>query len=106
MPKSKIDATIKNLAKGEPSPKDRAAPASAPRNELPGDPNCPHCGGVGYLRLDVEVGIPILANWNMRLPPREHNGFSARAFVRVESLDELKELTFEAFKPRGTQRLG
>lgn len=28
------------------------------KRETPGDPNCPRCKGIGYLRLDVEWGHP------------------------------------------------
>ena len=106
MPKSKIDATIKNLARGASTERSNNS-ASAPKNDLPGDPNCPHCGGVGYLRLDVEVGHPDFGKLEICVCRRANitDAVRERLFA-LSHLDELKELTFEAFKPRGRKGLG
>ena len=63
----RIDETLKKIAAGMQTGKTRApadaegrpAPGPAYRgSDLPGDPNCPYCGGMGYLRRDLPVGHP------------------------------------------------
>ena len=106
MPKSKIDATIKNLARGA-STERSSSSASAQNNDLPGDPNCPHCGGVGYLRVDVPVGHPDFGKLEICVCRRANitDAVRERLFA-LSHLDELKDLTFESFKPRGRKGLG
>ncbi|MEP7134178.1 MAG: ATP-binding protein [Chloroflexota bacterium] len=106
MPKSKIDATIRNLARGTSTEKSNSS-ASAQRNELPGDPNCPHCHGIGYLRLDVEVGHPDFGKLEICVCRRANitDAVRERLFA-LSHLDELKDLTFESFKPRGRKGMG
>src|SRR5512137_2157951 len=55
--KSKLDRTLKNFADGM-SKNSSKSSASAPASDLPGDPNCPLCGGLGYLRRDLPLGHP------------------------------------------------
>ncbi len=106
MPKSKIDATIKNLANRASTEKSNSS-ASAQNNDLPGDPNCPHCGGVGYLRVDVPVGHPDFGKLEICVCRRANitDTIRERLFA-LSHLDELKDLTFESFKPRGRNGLG
>ena len=78
-----------------------------PSNDLPGDPNCPHCHGVGYLRADVPVGHPDFGKLQVCVCRRANvtNTVRERLFA-LRHLDELKDLTFEGFKPRGRKGLG
>ncbi|MCL4530559.1 MAG: ATP-binding protein [Chloroflexi bacterium] len=80
---------------------------SAPVNELPGDPNCPHCHGAGYLRSDVPVGHPDFGKLQICVCRHANvtNTVRERLFA-LSHLDELKDLTFESFKPRGRKGLG
>jgi len=74
---------------------------------LPGDPNCPKCGGTGYLREDLPVGHPDFGKIQIctcRVPQ-----LSAQARKRLFShsnLDELRDLTFQSFEPRGHIGIG
>ena len=79
----------------------------APKNDLPGDPNCPHCKGIGYLRTDVPVGHPEFGKVEICVCRRGKvtDAIRQRLFT-LSHLDELKELTFESFKPRGRKGLG
>lgn len=81
--------------------------ASVPTNDLPGDPNCPHCHGIGYLREDVQVGHPDFGRLEICVCRRSKvtDAVRQRLFA-ISHLDELKELTFEAFKPRGRKGVG
>ncbi|MBK8824992.1 MAG: ATP-binding protein [Anaerolineales bacterium] len=91
-------------ASTERSSSSAAAPA---RNDLPGDPNCPHCQGVGYLRHDVSPGHPDFGKLEICVCRRATvtDGVRERLFA-MSHLDELKELTFEKFKLRGRKGLG
>jgi len=72
-----------------------------------GDPNCPHCGGIGYLRKDVPIGHPEFG----RLEPcscrkAEIDEEARRRLYALSNLDQLRHLTFETFQPRGQIGLG
>lgn len=72
-----------------------------------GDPECPHCGGVGYLRRDVPLGHPDFG----RLFPCVCRQPDLQARVRdrlyrLSDLAELQHMTFETFQPRGRVGLG
>ena len=75
--------------------------------ETLGDPDCPYCHGIGYVRHDAEPGSPDFGKVDictcrqgtvMRL-------VRDRLFS-LSHLDELKGLTFETFQPRGQIGLG
>jgi DNA replication protein DnaC len=72
-----------------------------------GDPDCPHCGGVGYLRMDVPVSHPDFGK--LQICVCRHKDITERVRQRLftlSRLDELTSLTFESFKPRGRKGLG
>lgn len=70
--------------------------------DLLGDPNCPNCGGVGYLRLQAAVGHPDFGRLEICdcREPEIRSRLQDRLF-RLSRLDELKSLTFETFNPEG-----
>ncbi len=107
MPKSRIDETIKKMA-SRASAERSSSSASAPiKNDLPGDPNCPHCHGVGYLRSDVPVGHAEFGKLEICTCRRSKVADNIRdRLFAMSHLDELKDLTFESFKPRGRKGLG
>jgi DNA replication protein DnaC len=104
--KSKIDKTLKKIA--------NVTKTGNPNNELPvvssdlpGDPNCPLCGGVGYLRRDLPLGHPNFGR--IEVCECRHRDVADQVRERLFSLshlDELSDLTFETFKPRGRMGLG
>ena len=72
-----------------------------------GDPNCPYCHGLGYLRADVPIGHPDFGKLEVCVCRRKQVAESVRErLFSMSHLDELKELTFETFKPRGRKGLG
>lgn len=76
-------------------------------HDLPGDPACEFCGGVGYLREDVPVGHPEFGQ--LKICVCRQADVNARVRERLFSLsnlDELQHLTFETFEPRGRIGLG
>ena len=72
-----------------------------------GDPDCPHCKGLGYVRPDVPVDHPHFGRLEIcscRIP-------AVKAAIRdrlysLSRLDELCELTFDTFNPHGREGLG
>src|SRR3990172_1161140 len=105
----KIDATLKSLAaatqSGKTTQTNPPASESPPQNlasDLPGDPNCPHCRGLGYLAHDLPVGHPDFGK--LQVCTCRHGQISQQIHARffaLSNLDELTHLTFENFLPRG-----
>jgi len=75
--------------------------------EALGDPNCPHCHGAGYLRRDLPLGHPDFGKLEI-CTCRQADVMRAvrERLFSLSHLDELKELTFETFQPRGRIGLG
>lgn len=103
----RIDETLKRIAAAtskENSPTSSSTDDSIPtgRADLLGDPNCPHCGGLGYLREEVPLGDPNFGK--IRTCTCRQSQVSQQVHRRLYSLsnlDELHHLTFENFQPRG-----
>jgi DNA replication protein DnaC len=105
VPKSKIDETIKKLARV--SNEKSNSFADAPASDLPGDPNCPHCHGMGYLRADVPIGHPDFGKLEICVCRRHGITNTVREHLfALSHLDELKDLTFDSFKSHGRKGLG
>jgi DNA replication protein DnaC len=105
----KMDETLKKIAAATQSGKTPDSPAErAPQpSDLVGDPNCPHCGGLGYLRTDLPVGHPDFGK--VEICPCRAGEISKKVHQRLfalSNLNELRHLTFENFQPRGRIGLG
>ncbi len=102
MPKSRIDATLKRITENT----SRANTPTTSSTSL-GDPNCPHCGGAGYLRSDVPVGHPNFGRLEVCVCRQRDVSQQVREHLySLSHLDELKELTLESFRPRGQIGIG
>jgi DNA replication protein DnaC len=102
----KIDETLKKLAKNiskANSPiTSNTDQANQRANDLPGDPNCPICGGIGYYRLDVPVGHPEFGKLHFcDCRQREISHQVLDHLYELSNLNELRHLTFENFQARG-----
>jgi DNA replication protein DnaC len=104
---SKMEETLKKMAgafskentQSSSSTKRHAGPRA---NDLRGDPNCPICGGIGFLRLDVPVDHPDFGK--IQICSCRQGQVSQQVRQRLHSLsnlDKLAHLTFENFQPRG-----
>lgn len=86
-----------------------ATPESQPEihaYDLPGDPNCPYCHGIGYLRRDVPVGHPEFGKLQIcSCRDRQINQQVRQRLFTLSNLEELSHLTFENFNPRGRSGL-
>lgn len=70
-----------------------------------GKPDCPHCGGVGFLRLDVPVGHEKFG----RLEPcvcraNEIASNAKQRLYEMSNLERLSHLTFENFNTSGNPK--
>jgi DNA replication protein DnaC len=65
-----------------------------------GDPNCPHCGGLGYLRIDVPLGHPDFGK--LQICTCRQGRVSQQVHRRLFALSNLDgcHLTFDNFQPR------
>jgi DNA replication protein DnaC len=67
-----------------------------------GDPNCPLCHGVGYIRLDVPVGHPDFGRLfpcTCRLDELQSKRMAS--LRSVSNLESLGRYTFDSFSPEG-----
>jgi DNA replication protein DnaC len=72
-----------------------------------GDPNCPLCGGLGYLRQDLPLGHPDFGKAIICDCRRQSVTDQVRSrLFSISRLDELRDLTFESFKPHGRKGMG
>lgn len=72
------------------------------RHDLPGDPDCPYCGGIGYLRKDVPLGHPDFGKIEPCVCRQgDINRQVRQKLFSLSHLEELSHLTFDNFEPRG-----
>ena len=97
----KIGETLKKAAENISTTSNESANATL-RSGGPGDPNCPHCHGVGYIREDVEVGHP---NFGKLFPCScrfaEIEAAQKNRQLEISSLGPLAGKTFDNFLPEG-----
>jgi DNA replication protein DnaC len=83
--------------------------APAPSVSLPGigRPDCPLCGGLGYLRRDLPVEHP---DFGRVIPctcvEARQRGRQTERLQRLSRLDQLRHFSFDNFHPRGRIGLG
>jgi DNA replication protein DnaC len=100
-----VDETIRHLASTTSKTRSKSS-STDPVNDLPGDPNCPYCRGLGYLRADVPIGDPDFGKLQVCVCRRARVAEAVRdRLFAISHLEELKHLTFETFKPRGRKGL-
>ena len=110
---SKIDETIRKIQKATEKTGSNENNQDQPSNgeirqvKMPGDPNCPICGGIGYLRQDLPIDHPEFGKMTPCKCRAEEITKSARTrLFRMSSLDALKNLRFDNFEKRGHIGLG
>ncbi len=70
-----------------------------------GDPNCPHCGGAGYIRWDVPLGHEKFGKLESCVCRAKDVAAAARArLFALSNLDRLSHLTFENFQTAGNEK--
>jgi len=103
---SKIDETIRKIrtATAEVGSDMNNEQTDSPvrQAKMPGDPNCPICGGIGYLRRDLPINHPDFGKivpCSCRL--KEITQSARTRLFHMSNLDALKNLRFENFEIRG-----
>jgi DNA replication protein DnaC len=101
----KIDKTLKKIATGiskGSSPTSSSTKSQSNSNDLPGDPNCPYCHGVGFLRRDLPVGHPDFGKLEIcTCRTVEISQQVRQRLFSLSNLSQLRDLTFENFNSRG-----
>jgi len=106
---SKIEETLKKIAADTLSGKtsETEAPPTEQAWDLPGDPNCPICKGVGYVRMDLPIGHPDFGKVQIcTCRQRQVSQQVHQRLFALSNLNELSHLTFDNFQPRGRIGLG
>lgn len=68
----------------------------------PGDPNCPICGGLGFVRKDLPVGHPDFGKVEIcSCRQKEVVQYAHQRIFRLSNLDAFRSMTFEAFNTEG-----
>jgi DNA replication protein DnaC len=72
-----------------------------------GDPNCPICHGVGFIRLDLPIDHPDFGKLQVcGCRQAQVQTAAYQRLYRLSNLEAFKEMTFEAFKTDGRTGLG
>lgn len=70
-----------------------------------GDPNCPHCAGAGYVRMDVPLGHEKFGKLESCVCRAKDVAEGARnRLFAMSNLDRLSHLTFENFNASGNEK--
>ncbi len=108
----KIDETLRKIAANtskasSPTSSNTEAQDPPRGGRSLGDPECPHCGGQGYLRIDVPLDHPDFGK--VEICVCRQGQVSQQVYKRLFSLSnlhQLRHLTLENFEPRGRIGLG
>lgn len=77
------------------------------RANYPGDPNCPICHGIGFLRRDVPIHDPDFGHMFVcSCRQVEVSQDIRQRLYQMSNLSALSGLTFDTFQPRGLPGLG
>jgi DNA replication protein DnaC len=109
---NKLDVTLKKLAENTPNgisePSSDVSEAEyLTQTDLAGDPNCPYCHGLGYLRRDLPIGHPDFGK--LQICSCRQGQVSKQIHQRlfsISNLENLQHLTFENFQARGRVGMG
>jgi DNA replication protein DnaC len=72
-----------------------------------GDPDCEQCNGMGFIRVDLPVGHPDFGKIQVcSCRQREVTQHKRERLFAFSNLDELRDLTFDSFEPRGRIGIG
>lgn len=87
------------------TPKASSPNSSNVINKPLGDPNCPHCGGAGYIRYDVPLGHEKFGKLETCVCRAKDVAEVARSrLFALSNLNRLSHLTFENFSPVGNEK--
>jgi DNA replication protein DnaC len=103
----KIEETLKKLAENTSKDGSTTSKYDPSRTDHLGDPNCPHCKGLGYLRRDYPLGHPQFGKIEIcTCREQEIRDRNRSRLFQFSHLDELEHLTFDTFNTDGRTGLG
>jgi len=80
---------------------------STPQTSGTGDPSCPICAGIGFVRHDLPIGHPDFGKLQVcTCRETDVKRMEWQRLYRVSNLQAFKALTFENFKVKGRLGLG
>ena len=109
---TKIEETLKKISSatsrvGTSTNPNDGAEGAVPNRDLPGDPNCPVCHGLWFVRQNLPITDPDFGKVNPCTCLQGRITQAARQrLYRMSNLDSLQELTFETFQPNGRLGMG
>ncbi len=90
----------------ENSPSSSSTEPTAELSSSLGDPNCPICGGIGYIREDLPIDHPNFGRMQVcSCRQATVNQQAYRHLLRLSNLDAFQEMTFEKFNVSGHKGL-
>ena len=99
---TKIEETLKRIAGATSKVPSQNSSSINFRSQSAGDPNCPICGGVGFVRRDLPIEHPDFGKVEICQCRQSQVSQAVRQrLFRLSNLDALSNLTFETFKSRG-----
>jgi DNA replication protein DnaC len=104
-----IDETLKKIAGGiskasSPNTSTTEPGGNQPARSanMPGDPNCPICGGIGFVRKDLPVGHPDFGRVDIcSCRQKEVIRYTYQRLFNLSNLEAFQKMTFETFKTEG-----
>jgi DNA replication protein DnaC len=100
-----IDETLKKIAAATArvnSPISTSIEPHEKQSSLLGDPNCPICGGVGFVRQDLPISHPDFGKLQVCVCRQKSIVQSTQQrLFRLSNLDSFESMTFESFNPTG-----
>jgi DNA replication protein DnaC len=79
---------------------------SAASKSMPGDPDCPICGGIGFVREDLPIDHPNFGRLQIcSCRAQSVASYAHEHLYRLSNLEAFRELTFDSFNPRGRMGL-
>lgn len=104
---AKIDETIRKVAAGIQVIKDRNDNDDSENSEnlrSAGDPNCPICKGIGFIRREVPLTDPNFGRVEICQCRQEEILRNAhQRLYQFANLESLRQFTFDSFKPHGKE---
>jgi DNA replication protein DnaC len=98
----KIDETLRKITGATSKENSRNLSSTRQPSGLPGDPNCPICGGLGYYRFDLPVDYPDFGKLQIctcrNVDIQQQVG---KRLFALSNLEKLNHLTFNNFMSRG-----
>src|SRR3989304_6231544 len=103
--KEKINKTLSKMQTDIPTASSPNSSTGINLVKTLGDPNCPHCGGVGYVRYDVPLGHEKFGKLESCVCRAKDVAEGARSrLFAISNLNRLSHLTFENFNPLGHEK--